>query len=80
MKTQHSHKMILGLIAAMTLLSGCSADQLQRIRDTMDVALDTTRKAMDTVEQGAKMVQCVRTTCVQLKKNERPVDSLCKAF
>jgi uncharacterized lipoprotein YajG len=68
MKTQHSHKMILGLIAAMTLLSGCSADQLQRIRDTMDVALDTTRKAMDTVEQGAKMVQCVKDNVCPTKE------------
>ncbi len=68
MKTQNSHNMVLGLIATMTLLSGCSADQLQRIRDTMDVALDTTRKAMDTVEQGAKMVQCMKDNLCPTKE------------
>jgi hypothetical protein len=58
MKTRTSHRLLAGLlIGAMTLSAGCTADQLQRVRETIDVAdsaVDTTRKAMNTVEDGAK--------------------------
>lgn len=64
MRARISHKLVIGLMAALTLSAGCAADQLQRFRETMDVAMDTTRKAMNTVEEGAKMVQCLKDkTC-----------------
>jgi hypothetical protein len=47
----------------MTLSAGCTTDQLQRIRETIDVAdkaVDTTRKAVDTVEEGAKVIACLK--------------------
>jgi hypothetical protein len=51
-------------MVALTLSTGCAADQLQRFRETMDVAMEPTRKAMDTVDEVAKTVQCVKDkTC-----------------
>ena len=64
MRTRTSHRLLIGLlIGAMTMSAGCSAEQLQRVRETIDVAdkaVDTTRKAVDTVEEGAKVVACLR--------------------
>ena len=64
MRTGTSHRLLIGLlIGAMTLSAGCTTDQLQRIRETIDVAdkaVDTTRKAVDTVEEGAKVIACLK--------------------
>lgn len=64
MKSRSPHKVILGLIAVTALSSGCASEQLQRFRETMDVAFDTAKKAMDTTEQGAKTVECVKDTAM----------------
>jgi esterase/lipase superfamily enzyme len=51
-------------MAALTLSSGCKSDELERFRETMEVAMDTTRKSISTVEEAAKVVQCVKDkTC-----------------
>ena len=64
MRAHLSHTLVSCLMVALTLSTGCAADQLQRFRETMDVAMETTRKAMDTVEEVAKTVQCVKDkTC-----------------
>lgn len=70
MNTRTSHKLVVGLMTAMILSAGCTAEQLQRVRDTIDVAdkaietagkaVDTTRKAIDTVEEGAKVAACMK--------------------
>ena len=63
MRSRSPHKVILGLlglIAVMTLSSGCAPERLQRFRETTDVALDTTKKAMETAEQGAKTAKCIK--------------------
>jgi prefoldin subunit 5 len=64
MKMRSLHTVTLGLTVVMALSLGCAADQLQRFQDTMEVALETTQKALDTVERGAKKVQCIKdNTC-----------------
>lgn len=63
MRTRSSN-VPLGLIVVMALSSGCAADQLQRFRDTIEVALDTTHRTLDIMERGAKTVQCMKdNTC-----------------
>lgn len=63
MKTRTSHKLVIGLMAAMTLSAGCTADQLQSVRETIAVAdtrVETTRKSIDTVEKETKMAACMK--------------------
>ena len=62
MRSRSPHKVILGLslIAVMTLSSSCATEELQRFRETMDVAFDTAKKGMETAEQGAKTAECIK--------------------
>jgi hypothetical protein len=64
MRLRNPHKMILGLIAVMTLSSSCATEELQRFRETVDVAFDTAKKAMDASEQGARTVECIKDSGV----------------
>ena len=64
MRSRSPHKMILGFIAVMILSSSCATEQLQRFRETMDVAFDTAKKAMDSTEQGAKTAECIKDSAV----------------
>jgi hypothetical protein len=64
MRSRSPHKVILGLIAVMTLSSGCATEELQRFRETMDVAFDTAKKAMDASEQGAKTANCIKDSAM----------------
>jgi hypothetical protein len=76
MRTRSSN-VTLGLVVVMALSSGCAADQLQRFRDTIDVALDTTQKTLDTVERGAKIVQCMKdNTCPAQEEYTPAADSV----
>ena len=57
--------LILGLMAAIALSSGCAPEQLQAFRETMNVALETTRKAVDTARQAAEMAECMKDNSCQ---------------
>jgi hypothetical protein len=74
MRMRSSHKLVLGFLAAITLTAGCTAEQRQRVRDTMDVAdraIKTTQQAMETAEKGAKLVACLRDKpCPQGNRSE----------
>jgi hypothetical protein len=65
MRTLNRLSITLSLIAAMVLTSGCAQDQLQRFKETMNVALETTRKAVDTARQAAEMAECMKENSCQ---------------
>jgi hypothetical protein len=69
MRTRTSHKLVIGLMGAMILSAGCTADQLQRIEETIDVADRGVGMAMHRVQQGAKTVACLQDKKTCLKKS-----------
>ena len=70
MRSRSPHKVILGLIAVMTLSSSCATEELQRFRETVDVTFDTAKKAMGTAEQGAKTAECIKHSAVCSAKDK----------
>jgi hypothetical protein len=56
-------------MAAMVLTSGCAQEQLQRFKETMNVVVETTRKAVDTARQAAEMAECMKENSCQRRIN-----------